>query len=417
MKVLALTASSELTGPCRSLFQLVEHTRPYGVEFVLGMFLLAQYPSSLAIDEAKRRGYCVEVLTQRRRYDPALLRQVSRLIRRDGISVLQSHGYKAALIAWCLHRVTGIPWVALAEGYTSENRRMALYNRLDRWLLRRADRVVAVSQATGEFLHAHRVPPERMTVIANAVDADDYQLDAERHTLREIWQIHTDDLLIGVVGRFSPEKGHAVFIRSFKQVLKHVPRAHAVLVGEGLEEASLRELVRAEGLEERVHFVGYHCAMSPVFAALDLVVIPSLNEGIPLVLLEALLHGKAVVATCSGGMPEVLTGELARWLVRPTDSDALAEAQVQALQDESLRIEFGKAGARHVSQQFSSARRAAHMLAVYQQVTMPTFSTTGPRLSSHVRVESPGRNAANEIDRRRNESKWTCETPDQVERL
>ena len=391
MKVLALTASSELTGPCRSLFQLVEHTKPRGVEFVLGIFLLDQFRSSLAIDEARRRGHCVEVLTQRMRYDPALLRQVSAIIRRHGISILQSHGYKAALIAWFLRRIAGIPWVALAEGYTSENRRMALYNRLDRWLLRRADRVVAVSQATAQLLQTHGMPAERMTVIANAVDARDYQFDADQHALRNVWQIRPNDPLVGVIGRFSPEKGHAVFIRSFKQVLKEVPRAHAVLVGEGLEEASLRELVCAERLEERVHFGGYHCAMSPVFAALDLVVIPSLSEGIPLVLLEALLHGKAVVATRVGGIPEVLTGELARWLVRAGDAGALAAAQVEALNNHALRIKFGAAGTRHVSQQFSSARRAEHMLHVYQQVTMPSSSSPATVPSSNIRIESRAR--------------------------
>jgi glycosyltransferase involved in cell wall biosynthesis len=376
MKVLALTASSELTGPCRSLFQLVDHSKQWGVEFVLGIFLLARHRTSLAIDEAKRREHCVEVLSQRRRYDPALLRQVSNIIRRHDISILQSHGYKAALIAWLFHHITGIPWIALAEGYTSENRRMAIYNRLDRWLLRGADRVVAVSHATAQLLQEYGIPAERVTVIANAIDARDYDLDANRDTLRRVWHIHTDDVLVGVIGRLSPEKGHSVFIQSFKRVLKHVPRAHAVLVGEGPEEGTLRRIVQREGMEERIHFVGYHCAMSPVFAALDLVVVPSLSEGIPLALLEALLHRKPIVATRAGGIPEVLTGELARWLVRAGDAEALAAAQVEALHNHSLRMELGEAGARHVSQQFSSARRAEHMLEIYQEVIRPYSVTT-----------------------------------------
>ena len=376
MKILALTASSELTGPCRSLFQLVEHTKQWGIEFVLGIFLLAHHRTSLAIEEATRRGYCVEVLSQRKRYDPGLLRQVSRIIRRQDISILQSHGYKSALIAWLFHHVGGIPWIALAEGYTSENRRMAFYNRLDRWLLRRADRVVAVSHATAELLLDYGIPAERLTVIANAIDAGDYNLNADGSTLRTAWHIHPDDVLVGVIGRFSPEKGHSVFLRSFKRVLKQVPRARAILVGEGPEEGTLRAIVQDEGMEAHVHFVGYHCAVSPVFAALDLVVVPSLSEGIPLVLLEALLHRKAVIATRAGGIPEVLTGELSRWLVRVGDAEALAAAQVEALQNPGLRMELGEGGARHVSQRFSSARRAQDMLGVYQQVIRPYSAST-----------------------------------------
>jgi glycosyltransferase involved in cell wall biosynthesis len=115
--------------------------------------------------------------------------------------------------------------------------------------------------------------------------------------------------------------------------------------------------------------------MSPVFAALDLVVIPSLSEGLPLVLLEALLHGKPIVATRVGGIPEVLSGELARWLVRAGDAETLAAAQVEALQSHSLRTKLGETGARYVSERFSPLRRAEHMLEVYRQVTMPGGST------------------------------------------
>ena len=127
-------------------------------------------------------------------------------------------------------------------------------------------------------------------------------------------------LLVGVIGRFSPEKGHALFLRALSQVVKIIPETKAVFVGEGKEAEQLEVMVRAKGLEDRVTFAGYQAEISSIYSVLDLVVIPSLSEGLPNVLLEAFLHRRPVVGTAVGGIPDVMQGELSRWLVPPGDA-------------------------------------------------------------------------------------------------
>lgn len=363
-----MIAATEVSGPCRGLFQLVEQTKDRGADFVLGMFLLTAYRTCPSIEEAKRRGYRVEVLAQRRRYDVLLCRQALQVVREHHVQILQSHGYKPALLAWLLRRFTGLPWIAFSHGYTSENRRMTVYNRLDLWLLKRADRIVAVSGAMQRSLEQAGVPHGRLRVIYNAVDPAEYAVHRDGTWFRAHCRAGAGDLLVGVIGRLSPEKGQAIFVRAFKDVVRAVPRAKAVMVGDGPERPALQAAVEDAALQDRIVFAGYQCEMTAVYSALDLVVIPSLSEGLPNVLLEALLHRKAVVATRVGGIPEVMDAGRLQWVVPGGDAEHLAGAIIDALRKPDLRSAMGSAGARYVRAVFSPDRRAEQVLALYREV-------------------------------------------------
>jgi glycosyltransferase involved in cell wall biosynthesis len=366
--VLALMDTMKVSGPCRGLFQLVKLTQE-DIRFVLGMFLIGGAATSSPIEEAKRRGYEVATLSQRRRYDPGLILQAWKIMRHYGVQIIQSHSYRPAFMAWCLKRVTGLPWIAFAHGYTSENKRMAVYNRLDCWLLRRADRVVVVSGALKRHLATAGVPPDKIHVVYNAIDPDDHTPERDGTEFRRQCQVGPHGLLVGVIGRFSPEKGQAVFVEAFADVVRVMPEARAVLVGDGQELPRLQTLVRSRGLEGRVIFAGHQSEMSSVYAGLDLVVIPSLSEGLPNVLLEAMLHGKAVIATAVGGIPEVMALGLSEWLVPPADARALGQKMVEALQAPAVRAALATTGRAHVRAKFSPASRARQLAALYHEVT------------------------------------------------
>ena len=378
LRVLALMDTAKISGPCRGLFQLVKLTRDTGVRFVLGMFLTGQATTTPAIAEATRRGFHTVLLVQRRRYDANLIFQTWRIIRAHNINLVQSHSYKPAFMAWCLKRLTGLPWLAFTHGYTSENKRMALYNRLDRWLLKRADRVIVVSEALKRQLTAAGVAGDRIQVIHNAIDPADHVPERDGIAFRRQCAAGPQELLVGVIGRFSPEKGHTVFLDAFRTVVKVLPRTKAVFIGDGQDSSRLQAMVHALGLEERVVFAGHQSDMSPVYSALDLIVIPSFSEGLPNVLLEAMLHGKAVVATAVGGIPEVMSAGLSDWLVPPADPLALADKMIAVLESPALRTAIGEAGQSQVRARFTPEARARQMAAVYHELTAQTAALSKP---------------------------------------
>lgn len=373
MNVLALMPAEQVSGPCRGLFQLIDHTQRVstqsgGVSFIVGFFIGRSKQPNSAMDEAARRGYHVVTLRQTRRYDLGLIPQAWRIVRERKATILQSHGYKPATLGWLLKHLTGLPWVAFAHGYTSENRRMAVYNWLDRWLLKRADRVVAVSESTARLLEEAGVPEDRIRVIHNAIDYRDRARTPSGAEFRRLCKIAPDDLLVGVIGRLSPEKGQQVFLQAFRAVASAVPRARAVFVGEGQGKANLRSSARALGLAEAVTFAGFQPDMGGVYAALDLVVIPSLSEGLPNVLLEAMAHGKAVVSTNVGGIPEVMCNGLSQLLVSPDDASALAKCVIKVLKDPGLRSAQAEAGANRIRRMLSPDQRARKVTDVYQEL-------------------------------------------------
>ena len=163
------------------------------------------------------------------------------IVKKHNISILQSHSYKAAAVAWILKRLTGLPWVAFVHGYTAESRRMAMYNRLERWLLKGADRIVAVSEATKVVLQRTGLAEGRVRVVYNGIDLERRSGGTHAGRLRSLWQGESHKLLIGVIGRFSPEKGHAVFLDAFKIVARAFPESMAVLIGKDKKDQSWKE--------------------------------------------------------------------------------------------------------------------------------------------------------------------------------
>lgn len=364
--VLALIAANEVTGPLRGLFQLIEHAKD--VRFILGMFLLKGHQPTRATVEAVRRGFHVELLTQAGRYDAGLLIRTAKIIRTYHPTVIQSHGYKSALLAWICGSLYRIPWLAFSHGYTSENRRISLYNRLDAWVLRHADAVVAMSQAMADQLAAGGVPVNRIHVIHNAIDPAEYSVGGNGSPWRRRWGISADEAVLGVIGRLSPEKGQQIFLKAFRGVVAQAPNRRAVLVGDGPEKERLVQLVRRLGLANHVVFTGHDSHIEKLYPALDLVVIPSLSEGLPNVLLEGLLYGKPVVATEVGGIPEIMKPAGAGWLVPPGNVWALEHAMLDALQDARRRTLSGSAGSEYVRRHCSPQLRAESVSHLYRRI-------------------------------------------------
>jgi glycosyltransferase involved in cell wall biosynthesis len=364
-KVLILLAADRLTGPAKGLFQFFRHAGETPWEFILGLFhLRGAGPVSECAQAADRLGVPYLILDQRRRFDPGLVRRAYRTVRSRGITLLQSHSYKGHLLALLLRPLTGLPWVAFAHGWTDEDRRIRLYNRLDFRLLRYPDRIVAVSDSVRRRLEARGVPPTRITVVPNAVEIGDANRPLDDTGWRGSLGIPAGTSVISVVGRLSPEKGQDVFLEACHFARHKDAQFVAVFVGEGPWESDLRTKASALGLESRVRFVGHCGDVAPVYAASDMIVIPSRSEGLPNVLLEAMAFGKAVVATCVGGIPEVLSDRINGLVVPPEDPVRLADAMVGLLADRQLRCALGER-ARVDAGNFSPQTRVERILSVY----------------------------------------------------
>jgi glycosyltransferase involved in cell wall biosynthesis len=213
---------------------------------------------------------------------------------------------------------------------------MRCYNQLDRWSLRAAAGVVTVCGKFAEDLKARGIPANRITVRHNSVKPftrpDEAAIEAVRKTLP------ADVPLLLVVGRFSKEKGHADFVNAIDILRRNSKHPfHAVLVGDGPEEAPVRALIDQLGLSGFITMAGLRHDVRPYYAIASIVVMPSHSEGSPNVLLEAMAAGVPVVATRAGGVPEIATDGETAVLCEIRNPQSLAVAMQRMLEDPALR--------------------------------------------------------------------------------
>ena len=352
MTVLAVIDGYRLTGPGKQV--LASIGPDLGAAVRLAVFQRAPSPTPFIV--AARR--TAPVLSMRDRFpgDPWAVIQLFRHARAADVDVVQTHGYKPNIVTSMLAGRLGRPWIAFLHGETSENAKVRLYYRLERLAVRRASRVVVVSQAMAAQAIRMGIPAAKIRVIHNACLVTPA---AAKPPVSGV---------VGIVGRLSPEKGVDVGLEVHAAVRRRVPGAGLVIAGEGAERQRLQAQARRLGVEDSVTWLGYRDELDDVYRSMAVLLMPSRSEGLPNVALEAFAHEVPVVATAVGGLPEVVSHARNGYLVSPGDTASMADHVVSLLGDGALRSRLGAHGRQHVERTFSLRARRAALTALYDEL-------------------------------------------------
>lgn len=290
------------------------------------------------------------------------------ILRKERFDLIHSHGYRADLIALPLARYFGVPVVSTCHGFTSNDRRLSLYARLNVMFLRCFNRVIAVSARMRDDLVDKGLKLSRIDVIPNAVESVcDTAIQSARQSLRDRLKIKEDEFTFGFVGRLSEEKGLAYLLGALGRRPPAESRWRLLVVGDGPRRRELEESAAQAGLADHVVFAGFHSDASPWFSAMDAFVLPSLTEGTPMALLEAMAHRVPVIASAVGGVPAILSDRVNGLLVPPADTEALSQALCDLASDEELRRTLSRAGHETVRDRYDVRPWAAKTRSVYEQ--------------------------------------------------
>jgi glycosyltransferase involved in cell wall biosynthesis len=222
-----------------------------------------------------------------------------------------------------------------------------------------------VARSCGRRLH---VAPRRVRVIHNAVEYADLAAEGNGRALRSELGLVSGALLIGNVGRLDPQKGQLGLIDAFAIVAQRVGDAHLVIVGTGPLHSALRERTAALGLSGRVHLLGERTDVGAILHALDLFVFPSLFEGLPLAVIEAMAVGVPVIASSLDPLRELISDGITGVLVGRQDTEGLATAVAELADDELARERLGEAGRDHARRHFSVETTSREWTKLYEQV-------------------------------------------------
>jgi glycosyltransferase involved in cell wall biosynthesis len=321
---------------------LEAHVRSAGIELV----------EQLSLERTARPGRLL-----------AEIRALQGVLRELGIDVVHAHQTHDHWLAALARRGTRAKLVR-----TVHHRRAVHTGPATRWLRRRTDAWIAVSEGIAERLRAGEVPGSRVTVVPGAVDVERFSPDADGASIRMELGLG-DAPVVGCVARMVRGRGHDVLLRATARLRERLPGIRLVLVGRGEHRPALEALAQELGLAATVVFAGYRGADLPaVLAALDCVALLGLgSEESCRAVLEAMAVGRPVVAAPVGAIPEIVVNRETGWLVEPIP-DLVAAGLEAALVDRAHARRMGAAARRRVEARFTPSRRAELVEAVYSQI-------------------------------------------------
>lgn len=240
----------------------------------------------------------------------------------------------------------------------------AFYTLLERQAARKTDRLIELTQRGIEQHLAEGVGTrEQWTSIFSGIDPMPFEdAGAQRDQTRAALGVMPREFLVGGVGRLEPVKGFSYFVRAARIIAESLPSARFILVGDGSERAALEHAAKSG---PRIEFLGMRDDVPALMAAMDVCIVPSINEGMGRVILEAGAAGTPVVATNVGGIPEVVREATTGLLVRPCDETGIASAVLSLAADPVLRKRMGEAAREH-AKQFTLARMVGMIESLYE---------------------------------------------------
>ncbi len=320
-------------------------------------------------DLLKQDGIPCRAFGRTGKWDVGPLLRLVRQFRSDRTRLVHTHHIGQLLYGGLAARLAGCRLVHTEHDYYSITRPRA--QQLLRLLTPLADRITAVAEPIREFLRDRvGIPAHKLVTIQNGVEIERFERASPAD--RALLGIRDRDAVVACVARLSPEKGHAVLLDAFRLVLARHPDARLLIIGEGDEQAGLERRAADLALSGRVQWLGLRSDVPELLAAADVFVLPSLQEGFPMVVLEALAAGKAVVATEVGAISKVVRDGENGLLVPPGDARALAGAIGYLLHDPALRRRLGDNGRALVREHFDFEATVTRYDEVYRSVLSET---------------------------------------------
>jgi L-malate glycosyltransferase len=326
-------------------------------------------------EEARQCGMDISVVPESQCSFFQILSKAARFLNGRKVQILHSHRYKENLLAALLARRCGVRFHVCSshgapEPFTGwQGYKQGLTQALDRLVTRYStDSVVSVSEELRRQLTRY-LPANKVVTIYNGVDARNVFSTLTVSEAKQRLGVPADCWAIGTAGRLDPVKRLDIFLAAAQQIATSKPNTRFVIAGEGKEESSLRALARALGVQDRVLFLGHRSDIYDVLRAMDIFVLCSDHEGLPMALLEALYLSVPVVARPVGGVAEVVHDGVNGIWVGSSEPSALAVACLELLSDDTRRTLLARVGAKVIAEKFTADRSADQVAHLYRSLS------------------------------------------------
>jgi len=330
---------------------------------VIGVFENLQNPHLEIMEECPKNRIETNTFPCRGKFDFMTIKKLRQFIQQRKIDIVHSHGYKSNLYSFFATYGLSTSHVATCHNWLGDDAKMKFYAALDRFFLRRFDKVVAVSENIKQKIIESGVSAKKITVIQNGISLNRFDICRSEKDIRKELGITDMTAVIGAVGRLSSEKGHRILLRTAKAILEKVPGAIFIIVGDG----PLKNELQREFNSPSIIFTGVRNDVPDLYRCMDILVLPSLTEGLPMVILEAMASKLPIVATRVGEIPLLINQENGI-LVEPGDMEGIKQALLYLLRNRAKAKDMGQKGYQWVKDYFSSEKMARDYMGIYREV-------------------------------------------------
>ncbi len=359
-------------GPDKTILLSAEQHDPNKVDVIVVYIRDVNDREFQITERARAKGLTFYEIVENGKFDLRVLFQLRHIIQTHDINIIHAHDVKsdlfAYLVKWTLpgRRVS---LISTAHGWAAPGPRGDFYRALDLFIMKRFDRLIAVSNATKQLMINSGVPERIIEVIYNGIDTTSWVSKGVNHRLRDDLGIPKSCPVIGYVGRITPEKDLDTWIHIAAKVEAKSPSVRFMIVGEGKDNTlteRLRKKIKELGLEEKVHFVGFHQVLQPYYGAMDVLLLTSDREGLPNCILEAMAMSLPVVTTGVGGVPEIVVADQTGFVGQVADVEGLSASVSELVQNLELRSKMAQAGRRRIEEIFSFRKRLELVECLYE---------------------------------------------------
>lgn len=363
MKILQLISSKGYFGAENVLVQLAnELNKRDDCQIVGGVIKNLSNPHDEVAVECQARGIEAICFPCVGKFDFNTLSLLRQYAKNRRIDVIHSHGYKSNLYSFFATLNLPVALVATCHNWVGDAPKMKFYAALDRFFLKQFSHVAAVSLEVKNKIVLSKIPEANVNLVLNGVDVERFADCNLSSQAKEKLGIPGNQIVIGTVGRISSEKGHIHLCNAFKSLHRQFPETSLLIVGDG----DLREELQIKFRDPSIIFTGLRNDIPKLYQCMDIFALPSLTEGLPMVLLEAMSSRLPVVATKVGYVPQVILENQTGLLVEPGDEEGLRRDLSQLVEDRKKRKRFGQLAEKRVKENFSAAEMARQYFKIYR---------------------------------------------------
>lgn len=374
MKVLHLISGGDGGGAKTHVITLLKRLMNEGINVELLCIM-----EGIFTEEAKKEDIPIKIIHQKKRYSLKPIVEIKKYIAKGGYDIIHCHGARANYISFFIKNSFNIPFITtLHSDYKLDFKdsiyKQAIFMPINAIALRKFDYILAVTEAFKNMLIERGFKKEKIKVIYNGINMKKQIKLLDKKEFLEGFNICYNEnyVYVGIAARLQQVKGLKHFLEASKYLLKTNKNIMFLIAGSGTIEDSMKTFIKENNLQDNVKMLGFVKDINSFYNVLDINVLTSYSESFPYALLEGARLKKATIATCVGGIPEMIKDNETGFLIKPHNSKELAKKIDILLKDKNLMSSFGESFYKYAYDHFSDEKMAKTHIDIYKNILKET---------------------------------------------